>query len=206
MSPAEWRALIEAYLDGRLSADAFERRFLDAWRDERDRHLPTHPAIETLFYVVEAFTQDQTNRNEYDADETELRQAARIALAELREAAPTRTYDRARAREEMGRFQVRVQQIAGIGCAIALAWFALCILQIYFVSEQIQHALHWGAWPSAFAGFFLAFVPIVGNLLAYFGATGAGWPPLIAGIVFFAAPAAAFISGLWRWRRWRARQ
>ena len=90
MSPADWRALIEALLDGRLSAEAFERRFMEAWRVRRGS---LHPAIETLYHAVAAFTAAQAGRTEYDADETDLRQAARAALNELREdtGAPTRT-------------------------------------------------------------------------------------------------------------------
>ena len=63
---------------------------------------------------------------------------------------------------------------AGVGCIIAVVWVALCVLQIYFVSEWIQER-HWGAWPSAVIGFFLAFVPIIGNVLAFLGATQEGW-------------------------------
>jgi hypothetical protein len=200
MSLAEWRALVEAFVEGRLSAEAFERRFMEAYA------RPVPPAIETLFYAVEAFARQQDGRTEHDADETELKQAARVALRELREdtAAPTRTYDRARTREEFSRFQIRMQRLAGIGCFIVLAWVALCILQIYYVSELIQGALGWGAWPSAIVGFFLAFIPIVGNILAFMGATREGWETWIAAIVFFAAPAATILSGWGRWRRWRS--
>jgi hypothetical protein len=75
------------------------------------------------------------------------------------------------------------------------------VLQIYFVSEWIQTAFDWGAWPSAVAGFILAFVPIIGNVLAFLGATQEGWPGWLAAIVFFAAPALTFFSGWSRWRR-----
>ncbi|MBL8549297.1 MAG: hypothetical protein JNJ73_04885 [Hyphomonadaceae bacterium] len=212
MSQSEWIALLEAFLENRLSAEAFERRFLEAWRAQRDAVVePFPPAIDTLFYVVEAFSTEQTNRNSYDADETELRQAARTALRELREAAgaqtaaPTRTYDRARAREDVRRFSIEVRRIAGFGCVIALAWLAVTVLQIYYVSEFIQRELHWGAWPSSIVGFVLAFVPVVGNVLAFFGATGAAnpWPAWLAALVFFAAPALALFSGWRRFSAWR---
>jgi len=200
MSPADWRALIEAYLDGRLSAEAFMRRFVDAWRAARG---PVPEAIARLQPHVEAFEAAVTEAREEGAvNDDELRQAAQRARAALREEPPvsTHTFDRTRAREEMRRFQVHMGRLAGLGCLIAFVWLALCILQIYFVSEWIQQALGWGAWPSAVVGFFLAFVPIVGNLLAFLGASQEGWPVWLAAVVFFAAPALTFLSG---WRRWR---
>jgi hypothetical protein len=204
MTPAEWRALIEAFLDGRIGADAFERRFLEAWRAERDRGVRAPPAIARLLEAVEAYSAARNSRTAQDAAEAGLRSAANVALIELHEETPTRTYDRARAREEIRRFRMRMSQLAGVGCALALAWVALGVLQIYFVSEQIQHALGWGAWPSSIVGFVLAFVPILGNLLAFLGAINVGgWPVWLAALVFFAAPAATLLSGLWRWRRWR---
>ena len=204
MTPGDWRALIEAFLGGRIGADAFERRFLEAWRAERDLGARNPPAIERLFQAVEAYSAARDGRSGQTADEAGLRSAAQAALIELNMEAPTRTYDRARAREEIRRFRVRMSQLAGIGCALAVAWLALGVLQIYFVSEEIQHALHWGAWPSSIVGFVLAFVPIVGNLLAFFGAIHVGgWPAWLAALVFFAAPAATLLSGFWRWRRWR---
>ncbi|GIK47610.1 MAG: hypothetical protein BroJett013_03070 [Alphaproteobacteria bacterium] len=201
MNAAEWRALIEAYLDGRLSAEAFMRRFIDAWRVSGGA-VPR--AVAAMQAHVEAFeAQVAEVREEGAVSDDELRQAAQRALYNLGEepAVSAHTFDRTRAREDMRRFQVHVSRIAGIGCLIALAWFALCILQIYYVSEWIQQSLGWGAWPSAVVGFILAFVPIVGNLLAFLGATQEGWATWAAAIVFFAAPAATFLSGWSRWRR-----
>jgi hypothetical protein len=200
VTPGDWRALIEAYLDGRLSAEAFMRRFVDAWRAVRGA-VP--PAIAQLQPVVEAF-EGRVNdaAEEGAANDDELRQGAQRALAGLSEepAVAPHTFDRTRAREDMRRFQLHMSGCAGVGCVIAIAWVALCVLQIYFVSEWIQQAFEWGAWPSAVIGFFLAFVPIVGNVLAFLGATQEGWSAWLAAIVFFAAPAATMISG---WTRWR---
>ena len=202
MTSADWRALIEAYLDGRLSAEAFMRRFIEAWQ-----HSPSAipHAIAGLQPHVEAFEARVGQAQEEGAiNDDELRQAAQRALSNLGEdsnVAP-QTFDRTRAREEMRRFSVQLTGCAGIGCIIALIWVALCILQIYFVSEWIQQALGWGAWPSAVVGFILAFVPIIGNVLAFLGATQEGWPVWVAAIVFFAAPAATLISGWTRWRRY----
>jgi hypothetical protein len=201
VTPADWRALIEAYLDGRLSAEAFMRRFVEAWGVGRGA---APPAIAGLQPHVEAFeAQVNEAREEGAVNDDELRQAAQRAFSNLGEdvAVAPHTFDRTRAREEMRRFRVQLSGCAGIGCAIALIWVALCVLQIYFVSEWIQQAFNWGAWPSAVVGFILAFVPIVGNVLAFLGATKEGWPTWIAAIVFFAAPAATLISGWTRWRR-----
>jgi hypothetical protein len=201
MKSADWRALIEAYLDGRLSAEAFMRRFIEAWQNSPSA-IP--PAIAGLQPHVEAFEALVAESQEEGAtNDDELRQAAQRAVSNLGEDASVapQTFDRTRAREEMRRFSVQLSGCAGIGCIIALIWIALCILQIYFVSEWIQQALGWGAWPSAVVGFILAFVPIIGNVLAFLGATQEGWPIWVAAIVFFAAPAATLISGWTRWRR-----
>ena len=201
MTPADWRALLEAYLDGRLSAEAFMRRFVDAWR-ATDGAVPR--AIAAMQTHVEAFEAAVLDAGEEGAvNDDELRQAAQRALSNLNEEPPIgpHTFDRTRAREDMRRFQIHVNRLAGIGCLIVFAWVALCVLQIYFVSEWIQEALNLGAWPSAVIGFFLAFVPVIGNLLAFLGATQEGWPMWLAAVVFFAAPAVTLLSGWSRWSR-----
>lgn len=199
MSPSEWRTLIEAFLERRIGADAFARRFLEAFR------AGSHPAaIDTLAIVVEAYEPDPDRRLDGAPDEAELESAAHRALLHLREeeGGLSPTYDRARAREEIRRFRIDVRRVAGFGCAIAFAWVGLCLLQIFAVSDQIQHALRWPAAPATFAGLALAFVPVVGNSIAFFGATDVWhWPAWIAAIVFFAAPAATLLSGWLRWMR-----
>ncbi len=203
MTPADWRALIEAYLDGRLSAEAFMRRFIEAWRASAGR-VPG--AIASLQSHVEAFEAQVLDvQEEGVVNDDELRQAAQRTLSMLDEdsgpAVAPHTFDRTRAREDVRRFQVQMSGCVGVGCVIALIWVALCVLQIYFVSEWIQAEFEWGAWPSAVLGFILAFVPIIGNVLAFLGATAEGWPTWLAAIVFFAAPAATLISGWTRMRR-----
>jgi hypothetical protein len=201
MTPADWRALLEAYLDGRLSAEAFMRRFVDAWR-AADGAVPR--PIADMQSEVEAFEAVVAEaREEGVAEDDAMRESARrarIALAGQPELGAT-TFDRLRAREEVRRFQADLRGCLGVGCAIALVWLGLCMLQIYYVSEWIQTAFEWGAWPSSLLGFVLAFVPIIGNVLAFLGATQEGWPAWGAAIVFFAAPAATFISAWSRWRR-----
>jgi hypothetical protein len=199
VSPADWRALIEAYLDGRLSPEAFARRFI-----EGVRNAPGGPqAIADLYPAVEAFDAEAQRADGYTTNDDDMRAGAARALSGLRDepAVAPHTFDRTRAREELRRFQIQMTGCAGVGCAIAALWVALCILQIYYVSEWIQTALGWGAWPSAVAGFILAFVPVIGNVLAFFGATQEGWATWAAAIVFFAAPAATLLSGWSRWRR-----
>ncbi len=208
MTPADWRALLEAFVDRRIGPDAFQRRFLEGWRANRDAHTANPRAIDALFDVVEAYNADYEQRRPTDSDEQELEEAARRALRDLKEegAAPgvARTYDRARAREDVRRFQIRVNQLAGLGCLIALIWIGLCLLQWSAVSAEVQAVLHWSATPASLAGFILAFVPIVGSVIAFFGATDVwGWNPWLAGIIFFAAPAATIFSGWMRW--WRRR-
>lgn len=202
MQIADWRALIEAYLDGRISADGFARRFNEAWVAQANARVPFHPALTRLFGAVEQFSESEPDPENDDDDD--MRQSAQRALGELQQDADIapHTFDRTRAREDMRRFQVQMSGCAGAGCLIIGLWVALCILQIYYVSEWIQEALGWGAWPSAVIGFILAFVPVIGNVLAFLGATQEGWETWIAAIVFFAAPAATMISGWSRYRRY----
>jgi hypothetical protein len=205
MTSADWRALIEAYLDGRLSAEAFMRRFIDGWRASGGA-IPR--AVAALQPTVEAFEAGVLEAGEEGAvSDDELRQAAQRALSDLSEEPPVapHTFDRTRAREEMRRFQIQMRGCAGIGCVIALIWVGLCVLQINYVIEWIHANLIENVWLSSVIGFFLAFVPIVGNVLAFLGATAAGWPGWIAAIVFFAAPAVTIFSGWSRYRRYGPR-
>jgi hypothetical protein len=207
MTLAEWRALLEAYLDRRLSAEAFARRFLEAWNQARAAGAAMPGPIADIFSLVEQFDSDAQGRDQGETDDRNLAKAARQALSRLEEA-PTpsgaRTYDRARARDDLRRFQIHMSGCAGIGCAVALIWVGLCLLQIFAVSDQIQAYLQWPAAPATFAGLFLAFVPVIGNLIAFFGAVDVwGWDKWLAAIVFFAAPAATMLSGWSRWRRYR---
>jgi hypothetical protein len=200
VSPADWRALLEAYLDGRLSAEAFMRRFVDAWRATGGA-VPH--AIASMQVHVEAFEAEVNEvRQEGAVSDDELRQAAQRALSNLGEDPPVapHTFDRTRAREDMRRFQIQMRGCAGMGCIIALVWVALCLLQINFVIEWIHSNVIPNVWLSALIGFFLAFVPIVGNILAFLGATQEGWSAWLAAIVFFAAPAVTMLSG---WSRYR---
>ena len=205
MSVADWRALLEALLDARLSPQAFARRFMEAVRAAKSRSEALPASIRDMVSTVEGFEAESSDRDEFAVNSDEMENAARRALSDLRDGAPTaRTFDRARTREDMRRFTMQVSGCAGFGCVISFVWVALCLMQIVFVSEWVQNALGWSAWPSAFVGFFLAFTPIVGNVLAFLDATETRhWPDWIAAMVFFAAPAATLISGWMRWRHVR---
>lgn len=200
MSLADWRALIEAYLDGRLSPEAFARRFLEGVRTSA-----TGPqAIADFYPIVEAFEEEAQRADGLSTNDDDMRAGAARALRALAEAPEpplAQTYDRARAREEMRRFQIQMTGCASVGCALALIWVGLCILQIYFVVEWVQDAFAWGAFPSAVLGFFLAFVPVVGNVLAFLGWIEKDLPGWVGAILFFAAPLATMLSGWARWRR-----
>lgn len=178
------------------------RRFVEAWR-AAGRAAPR--AIADLQPHVEAFeAQVAEAREEGVVGDDELRQAAQRALAELREdiAVGAPTFDRTRAREEIRRFEIRMQRLAGFGCLIAFAWVALCVLQINYVIEWLHAEAIPNVALSFIVGLFLAFVPIVGNVLAFLGATQQGeWPVWLAALVFFAAPAMTLLSGWSRWRR-----
>ena len=82
------------------------------------------------------------------------------ALANLSEepSVTPHTFDRTRAREDMRRFQIQMRGCAGIGCLIALAWVALCLLQVFVVIEWVQRSFDWPALPSTIFGAVLAFV------------------------------------------------
>jgi len=200
MNAAEWRALIEAYLDGRLSPEAFARRFLEGVRNAAGGPQ----AIADLYPIVEAFNEEAQREDGYTTNDDDMRMGASRALSALRDepAVQPHTFDRTRAREDMRRFQVQMTGCAGVGCAIALIWVGLCVLQIYFVVEWVQNAFGWGAFPSTILGFFLAFVPVIGNVLAFLGWIEKDLPMWVGAILFFAAPAATLLSGWARWRRY----
>ncbi len=204
MTPAEWRALIEAFLDDRLSAEAFARRFLEAWRAARDRAEPAPAAIQRLAAVVEAYSPTARAGHPFEATSAQLRAGAQDALFMLdADSGAPHTYDRARARDEWRRLRMQVGGCTGLGCIIGIAWLGLCALQVFAVSDQIQHVLGWSAAPATLVGLFLAFVPVLGNVLAFYGARDVWtWDPVVAAVVFFAAPAMTLISGWVRWRRY----
>jgi hypothetical protein len=200
----QWRELIEAYVSGRLSADGFKRRFLDAHAEAARQRAPTPAAVQELAYVVEAYAGDPTGRGNDVADDDDLRRAAERALRALPEeigagapgpASPS-AEDIRDAEAQMRGAVFRVGAIGGAGCLMALAWLAVGVLQFFAVAAQLQSVLGWGPAPSTLAAIPAAFFPVLGSVTAFFGAKDVwGWAPWAAGLVFLLVPALAMIGG-----------
>jgi hypothetical protein len=201
---AQWRELIEAYVSGRLSADGFKRRFLDAHAEAVRTRAPTHPAVQELAYVVEAYAGDPTGRGNDVADDDDLLRAAKRTLGALPEdvgavtpglAQPTEE-DIREARAQMRGAAIRVGAIGGAGCLAALAWLAIGVLQFFAVSAQMQSLTDWGPAPSTLVSVPLTFIPVLGSVTAFFGAKDVwGWAPWLAGVAFLVAPAITMLGG-----------
>jgi hypothetical protein len=113
-------------------------------------------------------------------------------------------------RQQARRMTFTFGAIGAAGCLLALLYVGIGVLQLFAVADQIQRVTDLGPVVATIGGLLLAFIPIVGGLIAYFGATdGWGWPNLVAGLVFFAFPLAIFTIGflqrrnLFGWRRTR---
>jgi hypothetical protein len=83
-----WSPLLKSFVLREIDARTFHDRFFEEWHRISAggfaEHVPT--TIERLFFVVEAYCPDVELRDPaspYEADETELRQAAVVALAEI---------------------------------------------------------------------------------------------------------------------------
>lgn len=227
MSPADWRALISAFLEGRLSAAAFCKRFSEAFELVVRERRPVPQRVQDLYFVVEAYGGDPMGRGHDVSDDQDLRAAAAAALAALpdvaepepvgvgpgvampdlvilREPPPGGGPRREEARREVRRAAFTLGAVGMAGCLIGLAWLAVGILQFFAASAQIDAWLKLGPAPSAILGLGVAFTPIVGSLVAFLGATGVwGWANWVAALVFLVAPALTLIGGIDRWRRWR---
>jgi hypothetical protein len=86
VSDARWHMLVRDFVARRMDERAFHDRFFELWHATDRDHVPAPPAIETLFFVVEAYCPDPALRDPdstYEADDAELRHAAEKALAEL---------------------------------------------------------------------------------------------------------------------------
>lgn len=212
MSRSEWRALLLAYADGRLGADTFRRRFLEAFEAAARARRPVPPPIQDLFFTVEAYGGDPMGRGHAVSDDAELTLAAQAALRELGEGAdafaepppriePVRVVigaDGPTAR----RFVWRLGAAGGLGCVAVLAYVGIGVLQFFAVAAQIQAVTQWGPAPSTLAGLLLAFMPIIGSVIAFFGAADVwNWPWPAAAAVFFALPALSLLGGWVGWRR-----
>ena len=82
----DWRSLLSAFDADEIPADVFHDRFFLLWRGQFNGGDPPPAAIETLFFVVEAFCPDPGLRDPsqpWEADEAELHAAVRVALRRL---------------------------------------------------------------------------------------------------------------------------
>jgi hypothetical protein len=200
----QWRELIEAYVSGRLSADGFKRRFLDAHAEAVRTRAPTHPAVQELAYVVEAYAGDPTGRGHDVADDDDLLRAAKRALTALPEldsavtsgaAGPTEE-DIRNAQAQMRGAVFRVGAVGGAGCLFALAWLGIGVLQFFAVAAQMQSLTGWGPAPSTLVSVPVTFIPVVGSVTAFFGAKDVwGWAPWLSGLAFLAVPAITMLAG-----------
>jgi hypothetical protein len=87
LSDGGWLHLVEDFVERRIDTATFHDRFFDLWRAAAPG-TPEHPeAVETLFLTVEAYCPDPNLRDPgspFEADESELRRHAEIALARLK--------------------------------------------------------------------------------------------------------------------------
>lgn len=209
MSPAAWAELIASYVSGRLSADSFKRRFEEAFTIAVEQRLRVPAGIQALAYVVQAYAGDPMARGHDVADDADMMRAARAALAELAPAqidAPQdqviiESIDPEAMRGQARRMAFTVGAFGLAGCALALCYVGIGVLQLFAVADQIQRVTDLGPVVATLGGLALAFIPIIGGTIAYFGATdGWGWPNLVAGLVFFAFPVAILTLGFLRRR------
>lgn len=76
--------LIRQFLDHRMSAEDFERRYLDLFKNETAGMTVTEfSQLDRLFSAVDAFCPDPSLRSEGDLDEDQLREAAQSTLTAL---------------------------------------------------------------------------------------------------------------------------
>lgn len=212
MGHADWAALISAFVEGRLGADTFKRRFLEAFASAARERRAVSPKVQALYFVVEDYAGDPMGRGHAVSDDADLLAAARAALIELHELAPPEpatpppTVETATP-EPPPRVVVfgvgggdearrRIAVFSGAGCVLGVAYVLVGVLQFFAVSAQMESLTGWGPAPSTIAGAVLAFIPIVGSVIAFFGARDVwdwAWP--VAAAAFFAFPLAAYLGG-----------
>lgn len=207
MTPAQWAELIDSYVAGRLSADSFKRRFLEAFNAAVQTRARVPNSVQDLAYVVEAYAGDPTARGHDVSDDEDLQRAATAALQALApEAAAANPaagaeirieqIDPEAARAEVRRAAFTVGAIGAAGCTLVLLYVGVGVLQLFAVAEQIQRVTDFGPVLATIGGLLLAFVPVLGGAIAFFGAVdGWGWPPIVAGLVFFAFPIGLLLTG-----------
>jgi hypothetical protein len=208
MTPLDWRQLIEAFVEGRLGADAFRRRFLEAFEACVAARAPVPAPVQTLYFTVEAYGGDPMGRGHDVTDDADLAHAARQAFETLagepelardpRVRADEIEVARAEADRRQRRAALTLSAFGALGCAAAIAYLLIGVLQLFAAAAQVQAVLGWGPAPATLAGLMLAFIPVVGSMVAFFGAKDVwDWPLWAAAAVFFAIPALTIFGG-WR--------
>ncbi|MDX2233308.1 MAG: hypothetical protein NW200_02305 [Hyphomonadaceae bacterium] len=206
MTPGAWRELIDAYVAGRLSADAFKRRFTEAFEAAVASRAPTPASVQDLAYTVDAYAGDPMARGHDVADDEDLLRAARRALSLLPEDATAEAIappmdalsaeDLRAARDRMRGAAIGFGAVGAAGCAVAALWIAIGVLQFFAVAAQIQSVSDWGPAPSTLIAIPLAFIPVVGSIVAFFGAKDVwGWEPWAAALAFLALPLVSLLGG-----------
>jgi hypothetical protein len=77
--------LIQEFLNGTIDVEAFERNYLNMFKDESSffPYYETYLTLNNLFLDVDAFCADPTLRGKYDISEEQLRDACQVALKKL---------------------------------------------------------------------------------------------------------------------------
>ena len=86
MSDGGWHDLVGDFVERRIDERTFHDRFFELWHASDRGSAVMPPAIETLFYVVEAYCPAPELRDPaspFEADDAELRRTAETALAAL---------------------------------------------------------------------------------------------------------------------------
>jgi hypothetical protein len=84
MSTIRFIELIASFVEGKLDAGSFEKKFLELRRSSGDMPEKVEEVVDNLFYDVDAFVEDPALRDEDDIDEEQLRESAQVALKALR--------------------------------------------------------------------------------------------------------------------------
>jgi hypothetical protein len=81
----EFTTLIDRFVTGGMPATAFERLYMEMFKNDEGLHPDAQFAIlDSLFGDVDAFTPEPALRNSGDLDEDQLRARATVALDALR--------------------------------------------------------------------------------------------------------------------------
>jgi putative Mn2+ efflux pump MntP len=93
---------------------------------------------------------------------------------------------------------------AGMGCAVFAAWIIISLLQLLAVAAQVQDVTQWNAVIATVVALVLTFIPVVGSVIAFFGAMDVwNWAPWLAALVFLTVPVIVTVGAITRFLRRR---